>query len=223
MIARKAACHIHTHHSYDSMTSPQAIVEVAIKLRIDYLLICDHDSWAGSIDAENYTQKKNYTLKIPFAAEVCTDIGDVIVVSESATFPLIKDHQELYRAVKDVGGYTILPHPFDGHLLEKIDFDCIDVIETFNSRSRPENNQKASELVKNLKKPFVYGSDAHFLQHVPFVTFTFEGTPPYFRNACPVTLSYTSQQAKKFTQCIKGLKTRDLMLTLRSFKRWLFT
>lgn len=216
----KAACHIHTHHSYDSMTSPQTIVETAVKNQIDYLLICDHDSWEGSIKAWEYARKKEYPITIPLAAEVFTDIGDIIVVGCTKTFPLVKNHKELYKAVKEFGGYTILPHPFDGHSLERLDFNCVDVIEVFNSRSQPEKNRKAVELAKTFQKPHIYGSDAHFQRHFSNAIFMFEGTPPYFRNACPMELTYTSQKEKKLTQVIKGLKKRDLLLFLRSLKSW---
>ena len=36
---KRAACHIHTSFSYDSVTSPKSIVEAAVRNHIDYLLI----------------------------------------------------------------------------------------------------------------------------------------------------------------------------------------
>lgn len=218
---KKAACHIHTCYSYDSLTSPKAIVEAAMKQQVDYLLISDHDTWDGSVAAWEYARKKEYPITIPFAVEVCTEIGDVIAVGGNKKFPIIKNHKELYAAVKEVGGYTILPHPYDGHALGRVDFSCIDVIEVFNSRSQPDKNLKSADLAKTFQKPHIYGSDAHFLRHLQNVIFLYEGTPPYFHNACPMQLLYTSQKEKKLTQAIKGIKTMNPMLFMRSMKSFL--
>lgn len=216
---KKAACHIHTHYSYDSMSSPKALVEAAIKHKVDYLLICDHDSWEGSVKAREYATQKGYSLTIPFAVEVFTDIGDVIVVNSLEPFPLVKDHRELYRKVKELDGYTILPHPYDGHDLNNVDYECIDVIEVFNSRSQQSNNDKAMDLAKTLGKPFIFGSDAHFLRHFTNAFFMFEGTPPHFESVSAEQLLPTKRRDKKMSQVIKGIKTWDLMLILRSLKR----
>lgn len=204
------------------MTSPQKIVDLALENKIDYLVIADHDTVAGSVEASAYAKQKGFPIEIPVAAEYYTDIGDIVAVGVPTSFKLVKDHRELCQAVKECGGYTILPHPYDHHQLEQIAFPLIDCIEVFNSRCSETYNEEAAALAAKLNKPQVYGSDAHFLCDVCNCIFEYNGRTPFDSSTTPVALRYTTKFRKNLSQLVKSLKTRDLRLMWRIIKRMLY-
>ncbi len=222
---KRWANHIHTWHSFDSLISPKKVVDLACRSRIHYLLICDHDSLAGSLAARSYAKENHLDVEIPVAAEYLTNIGDVIVVNISETFEKIWDQAELCSVVKKLGGYVILPHPFKGHNLDAIDYTHIDCIEVFNSRCTIDQNENAFELALQRNKRMVYGSDAHLLGDVLSVVSLFKGNSPFEMQTLPIQLRYTSPVNVIFTQLVKGAKTRDRRLFVRTAiclaKTWL--
>lgn len=219
---RRGLFHIHTCHSFDCWVSPKSIVKKAIKEEIDYLVISDHDSLEGSIKAKEYAQQEDLSIEIPISAEYYTDIGDIVVVGVPEDFQKIVDHRVLCREAKAAGGYTILPHPYDHHKLEEIDFPLIDSIEVFNSRSSLRHNEKALDLAMKLNKPFLFGSDAHFLKDLTNCSFRFSGDHPFGYQIFPSRLSYTSQKRKDCSQLIKSWKQKDPLLFMRILKRMVF-
>lgn len=216
---RRALFHLHTQYSFDSLSSPSKIVERAFKQGINYLVISDHDSLTGSIKANEYAQLHEIPIEIPIAAEYNTDIGDVIAVGVTRDFQKIYDHRELCRAVKSLGGYTALPHPFAKHNLDQIDFSLIDCIEVFNSRCNVENNKRALELALKLSKPTIFGSDAHFLEDLFNCLFIYSEKNPFEGQVFPLQLSYTSKFRINSSQIIKSFKTRDPRLAIRMLKK----
>lgn len=167
--------HVHTWHSHDSLSPPKLVVERAKALGVTSLLVTDHETLAGSIEARRYAQAQGYKLQIPIAAEVRTDIGDVIVANVPEDFELSRDHVRLAKSCKAAGGVTIVPHPYYQHRLEDIDWSVIDAIETVNGRCSSAQNERAAALAQKLGKPEFYGADAHFLRHMESVMGTYTG------------------------------------------------
>lgn len=167
--------HVHTHHSHDSLSSPHDLVERAMILGARVLMITDHESLLGSLEARAYARKKNYSLHIPIAAEVRTEIGDLIVADVPEDFRLVTDHIKLAQTCKAVGGYTILPHPYQQHKLDDIEWDLVDAIETINGRCGARTNERALELARKLQKPEFFGVDAHFPWHLDKIRAGFRG------------------------------------------------
>lgn len=219
MTLKKAISHVHTHHSFDCRVSPRKIVEKAVKMGIDYLLITDHDSLAGSIEAAAYAKERGYSIRIPVAAEYSTNVGDIIVAYVPPDFERVKDHAALCLNAKACGGVTILPHPFKGHQLEKIDFSLIDCVEIYNSRCSASENLQAQALAANLEKPVVYGSDAHTLADLDNAVFAYEGPTPFNEQTVPLRLLSTSKLNKEYSRMILGVKLRKPKEVLRAIKR----
>lgn len=215
----KGIFHLHTHHSYDSLTRPGKIVDVALENGIDFALISDHDTLIGSIEAREIALKRGAKLHIPVAGEFLTDIGDVIVAEVPPDFAPSFDHRDLCLRAKESGGYTILPHPFDGHHLDRIDFTLIDCVEIFNSRSRPENDALSQELALKLNKPVIYGADAHFSFDILNCPFEWEGALLSPRTLKPIRLAKTPPYRKSLSQAVKGFKQKDPALIIRSLIR----
>lgn len=216
---RKAISHIHTNHSFDCMVSPRRIVELAMKWHIDYLVITDHDTVLGSVEARNYAAEKGYKIDIPIAAEFTTDIGDVIASGVGPDFKRIKDHQALCRSAKDQGGFLILPHPYKGHRLDKINYDLIDCIEVYNSRCTIQENLQAYELAVKLGKKMVYGSDAHTLKDLGNAIFAYDGETPFNSHTVPVRMMPTPWHHNELSRFIRGIKLNKTKESLRAIKR----
>lgn len=211
--------HLHTNHSYDSMTSPAKIVDVAIKNRLDFLLIADHDTLAGSLEAKEIAAERCPSLQVPIAGEFFTDVGDIIVADVPEDFASSFDHKDLCRRAKEAGGFTVLPHPLDAHYLERIDFNCIDCIEIFNSHSKPKHDELSKELALRHNKPVIYGADAHFSADLLNCLFEWEGFLLAPTQMKPVRLVKTPPYRQSLSQAIKGIKQKDPALFLRSLIR----
>lgn len=219
---KKAITHVHTHHSFDCITNPAKIVEKAIKMNIDYLLISDHDTLAGSIEAAAYAKEKGYPIHIPIAAEYYTEIGDVIVGNVPPDFQSdLNNHVVLCREAKEQGGFTILPHPYKAHDLDKIDFSLIDCIEVFNPRCNWKDNLSAIALAKKLNKPTVYGSDAHTLIDLENAVFSYLGNTPFNEQTAPLRLLPTPWYRKEYSHIVRSIKRNQPKEFLRGVKRGL--
>ena len=216
---RKIIFHVHSSYSCDSNANPQKIVDFAIKNHVSCLVITDHDSLEGSISAKEYATKKKLNIKIPISAEYLTNICEIIAVNLPENFKNIFNHKELCRAIKKEGGYTILPHPFRGHQLNKIDYRNIDYIEIFNSRSSFEENKNALLLAKNQGKKKIYGSDAHFLKTINNVITVYNKNNPFDNQIKSLYLKYTNKNKILFSQLIKARKTKNLKLFIISTMR----
>lgn len=150
--------HIHSKYSYDSVMEPYNILKLCDKFGFDVLSITDHDSIEGSLIAKKHGAE--FGIKVLIGEERKTDCGDIIGLNlneEINSYNWI----EVIEEIKNQGGISIFPHPFRGHnKIEKI-AQYVDIIETFNSRSSIDENNKALNLALKFNKPSVAGSDAH--------------------------------------------------------------
>lgn len=211
--------HLHTRHSFDSMTKPAKIIDIAIRNKVDFVLIADHDTLAGSIEAKEIAAGQGANIQIPVAGEFFTDVGDIIVADVPEDFAPSFDHKDLCRRAKAAGGFTVLPHPLDGHYLERTDFSLIDCIEIFNSRSKPENDLLAHKLAVKHQKPMIYGADAHFSADLLNCLFEWEGPLLAPSMMKPLRLIKTPPYRKHLSQAVKGVKQKDPALFIRSLIR----
>lgn len=217
----RAILHTHTHFSYDSWISPSKLVEKAKEMQIDLLLITDHDTLCGSVAAARYAAEKGYEMQIPIAAEYLTDCGDVIVVNVPPDFRADFSAKELCRKAKELGAIVFLPHPFDHHDLNGIDFEYIDYVEVYNSRSSAANNSKALALCAEKGKLASYGGDVHLLRDLGRVVCTYErAEQPFTASFSPIEpLLSTPKKHKTYSQLIKAWKQRNLKLLLYNIKK----
>lgn len=155
--------HTHTHHSYDSIMNPATILKLAKKRGLDGIVICDHNTIKGGIEAFSLNKDPNFIVII--GAEIYTDAGDVtgIFLTKEIT---ARTFNEVVKEIKAQGGKTILNHPYKGHDLTKVDFSQIDFIEGYNSRLSKKDNEKAVALAKKHNIPIIAGSDSHLYNEI---------------------------------------------------------
>lgn len=210
--------HIHTSYSYDCVTNPKHIVEASARNGIRSLLICDHDTVEGAVAAQFYASRMGIDLFIPVAAEYATDAGDIIVANVPKTFTGSRNCIELCERAKQARASVILPHPYKGHVLEKIDMASVDAIEVFNSRCSMEQNEEATNLAIRERKPMVFGSDAHRLSEMLNAVMACEGDNPFAWRLWPLRLMPVPASSIAKSQLIKGIKTRNVGLVTSSTK-----
>ena len=169
--------HMHTRHSFDSLSEPRWLVERAEELGIDVIAVTDHGTWKGSTECRECAIEAGLALHVILAAEYHTDHGDVIGLF------LDREHHErsavrLCDAIHESGGLTLLPHPYRWHELDEDLLSRMDLIEVHNSRTSQADNQRAAELAKQRGLPGLVGPDAHRISEIALARNLFDGEKP---------------------------------------------
>lgn len=169
--------HVHTHHSYDSLNDPRALVARAVARGVDVLAVTDHDTWRGAVETLDVATRTGSPLRVILAAEFATDQGDVIGL-------FLKDEPRERSAIKvcdaihEQGGLVLLPHPFRWHRLDDPLLSRVDLVEVFNSRTARADNARAAELAKSRGLAELVGPDAHRVWELDLARVVFEGDLP---------------------------------------------
>jgi len=143
----------------DSFLSPKSIVKLASLRGLDAIAITDHNTIKGGLKTESI---KTEGLTIVVGSEINTDFGDLIGLFLNSEI-ISRDWGGVVDEIKDQDGLVVLPHPYrrkrfpSSELLKNVD-----IIESVNARTSKELNLNAQKLAKDLKKPMICGSDAHF-------------------------------------------------------------
>lgn len=160
----KGLIHYHTHHSYDCIQQPKDILAKAQAAKLDFLVITDHDTIAGSLEMRELLKAKDLHIEVPIAAEYYTDHGDVIAVGIKDEI-VAREFHAFCAEVRAQGGLLLLPHPFMGHRDIEMLAQNVDVIEVYNPRQGIELDEKAMDLALRHGKPYYHGSDGHLLSN----------------------------------------------------------
>ncbi len=158
---------LHVHTKYSSkcgILDPKDIIKIAMKKRLDGIVITDHDTIKGGIETKKY---ENNDIRVIIGCELNTLQGEIIGLFLTEE---IKS-RDIYEAIDEIhlqGGLVIVPHPFDElrkTRLKNVRYyvNKIDAIEGFNSRCIFDRyNKYAIKFADEHKIPIVAGSDAHF-------------------------------------------------------------
>lgn len=157
--------HMHSHHSHDSKTRLQPILEAAHKHGLRAIAITDHDNLGGSLEAMELAPKG--LLLIP-GMEITSEVGDIIALFIHAPIKAL-DLEGIVAEVRAQDGILYLPHPFRGRRSLSLDLiKNIDVFEIFNGRSQGINynndsfgNSEIVQFAQEHRLTGIGGSDAH--------------------------------------------------------------
>jgi predicted metal-dependent phosphoesterase TrpH len=160
--------HLHTHRSFDCLSSPDDILRAARARGIDHVIITDHNEIRGALELKEADPER-----VIVGEEVKTREGfDVIGIFVQELIPKGTPARETCRRVRDQGGVVYLPHPFDGSRapdpkqLEAL-LEWIDVVEVHNARCWPGSlNGRAREWAVARGKLMGAGSDAHTIREI---------------------------------------------------------
>jgi hypothetical protein len=162
----KADLHLHTEYSFDSTTSPEAIIKRCQKTGVNCIAVADHGTIEGALRV-----KEMAPFRVIVAEEVLTPLGEIMGMFLTEAIPSNISVDEAIRQIKAQNGLVCLPHPFD-HMrgINDRGFDEImrllhqvDVIEVFNSRAMRlgNSNPKALAFATEHRLLKSAGSDAH--------------------------------------------------------------
>jgi predicted metal-dependent phosphoesterase TrpH len=167
--------HIHSQFSYDSLLTPEKILEVAKYKGLSGIAITDHETIRGGLLAQRVNRDSGFAVIV--GSEVKTDVGDIIGLFLHQEIKS-RNYLEVIDEIRDQGGMVVLPHPFRGHKLSSELVSAVDAIETFNSRTGKAENILAEELRERHGKAAVAGSDAHFYSEIGLGRTEVNGSEP---------------------------------------------
>jgi predicted metal-dependent phosphoesterase TrpH len=160
--------HLHTRHSFDCLSEPSRILEVADRRGIDRLVVTDHNEIRGALELRELAPDR-----VLIGEEVKTREGfDVIGILLTELIPGGTPAVETCERILEQGGIVYVPHPFDGgrsgaaELLHSV-AHLVDVVEVHNARCVLERyNRRASDWARENGKLRGAGSDAHTASEV---------------------------------------------------------
>jgi predicted metal-dependent phosphoesterase TrpH len=215
--------HCHSQYSYDSLTSISAYLKIAQRQSLDFIILTDHDTIAGSQALKAAATRRLPHLQVPIAAEYQTDEGDVIAAFIDGEVRARK-FTDFVREVREQNGLLLLPHPYVGHPAPDLVAAACDLVEVFNCRTRESKNSRAYELARSLGKHGYAGADAHFARSICSAVVEVENRGSLrgsILNGSPSwkTPRPTSRWEFGASQLIKAWKRRDAALALRMLRR----
>ena len=161
-----ADLHMHTSHSYDCATDPEALVDHCIAQGLGAIAITDHNEVSGAQAAAALGKP----ITVIVGEEVKTAQGEVIGLFLNERIEPGLDMGETIAAIQEQGGLVYMPHPFDrlhtipdaATLLRHL--DQIDILEVYNSRLLFDSfNDDALRFATKYNLIQAAGSDAHVL------------------------------------------------------------
>jgi len=191
---------------------------------VSLLILSDHNTVKGSLEAANKIKSRDLNIICPPAAEYKTEFGDVILVGLNKDLKMHKFH-DLIRASIDNDCKLLLPHPYHDHSNIEYLANNVDYIEIFNSRNSLQDNKKAFELAIKTKKKTFASPDAHLLSEYAYciVEYSCDVQSRWFEIIdCDwrfKTKIKTSKSNIYKSALIKSLKHKSLINTFKSLVR----
>ncbi len=160
--------HVHTVHSYDCLSDPDAVIGTAVARGLDRVVIADHNEIEGAL-----ALKERYPDRVIVGEEVKTaERVDIIGLYITERIPKGTPARETCERIRAQGGLVYFPHPYaagtggGGKVLEEV-ADLVDVVEGFNARLHSARlNERAQAFARSRGLPMGAGSDAHTLREI---------------------------------------------------------
>jgi predicted metal-dependent phosphoesterase TrpH len=164
-----ADLHAHSSASFDSLASPEKMVQKALRIGLTHLAITDHERIDGALRARDLAPDD---LQIIIGEEVRTRAGDLIGLFLERPVPPGLSPAETAAAIHEQGGLVGLPHPFDRFRSSGGDkaaaaaevaalAAAVDYVEIHNARAYGSANPMAAQFANEHGIPGVASSDAH--------------------------------------------------------------
>ena len=172
--------HLHTSASFDCLSDPAAVLDVALERGLGRIAITDHNELDVALEMANAYPD----LIIPGEEVKTAESIDIIGLYLSELIPKGTPAVETIERIREQGGIPYLPHPYaagkkgaGGRFAELLAPQC-DVVEVFNARlHQPKQNQLAEKLAGRHASLRGGGSDAHTLREVGSVSVAVQPHP----------------------------------------------
>ncbi|MDP6101938.1 MAG: PHP domain-containing protein [Dehalococcoidia bacterium] len=174
--------HVHSKQSDDAGGTVEGYLKWISVLRkkgyqVDGLALTEHRGFDFEVDYSSLADR--YGAVVIKGAEIETDLGHVLVYGIT---PKLVDQfdfkdvtlaaHEVFRAVRDTGGYAIAAHPgrprigLWQHIQNGAWLVDVQTIERFNGGSSTEENSLAGQLAERYGFHCVGGSDSHYVSTI---------------------------------------------------------
>jgi predicted metal-dependent phosphoesterase TrpH len=168
--------HCYTIYSEDSLTSPQQLAETCQNKKIDRVVVTDHNTIAGAIEAHALDPER-----VIIGEEIQTTAGELLAAFILEEIPAGLEPIKAIRLLNEQCSFISVSHPFDRFrspwdkpTLNEI-LPYIDAIEAFNARCIwPGFNWDVATFGKQNAIPGISGSEAHTLSEVGAATLLLE-------------------------------------------------
>lgn len=181
--------HMHTWHSHDCVTPPEALAARCVEVGLTCVAVTDHNSMEGARAVREIAP-----FMVIVGAEIMSTAGEITGLFLEEEVPVGLDPVATARRIKEQGGLVSIPHPFTGMGRSALDratagelLPYVDVVEGFNARTmRSRDNAAAREFAAEHGLPVTAVSDAHTLRELGRCYTElpeFDGTPEGFRAA----------------------------------------
>ena len=166
MKIEKVDFHCHTIASKDSLSTPIDVVNTARKRGLTKLVITDHNSIQGALEAQMIAP--DFVI---IGEEVMTTKGEILASFVKEEIPAGLPPMKVIEELKAQGAFISLSHPFDIHRsghwkpeeLEEM-LPHLDAVEGFNARCvDPAFNEHALAFANRHGLPITVGTDSHSL------------------------------------------------------------
>lgn len=161
--------HMHTSHSWDCATDPEALLFVARKVGLTAIAVTDHNEISGALACAELADE--YGIQVIVGEEVKTAEGEVIGLFLSERIEPGLSWHDTIQQIRAQDGLVYVPHPFDRlHTIPSArtlrdSIDEIDAFETYNARLAFEQfNRDAARFARKYNLIEGAGSDAHVVQ-----------------------------------------------------------
>lgn len=154
--------HVHSEDSYDGHEPIELLLEQAVDIGLDGIVVTDHDEIGESLRAADIAPEYGL-IGIP-GVEVSTAAGHLLAIGVEERPDPRQPLPETVCEIRELGGVAVVPHPFQRtrHGVRKRRITDCDAIEVFNSWTfTGYQNQRAMRFAENNGYPGVAASDAH--------------------------------------------------------------
>ena len=157
-------CHTHTKFSHDCSTELKDYIRAAEEANLEAVCVTDHNTIRGGLEI----RELDPPFRVVVGSELRTISGDLIGLFLEREVESHMPISRTAREIKEQGGITYLPHPFDRFadtpgLWEREELlTHLDVVEVHNSRLVFDSaNRRAAAFAAERGVPGGAGSDAH--------------------------------------------------------------
>ncbi len=167
---------LHTHTCYsgfskvffipypESVTSPEVMVDAAVKKGMDVLCITDHNEMKGAWRAQRYVKANRLAIEVVPGEEITTAEGEILGLFLQERIDPGLSAVETIELIHDQGGLAVAPHPFSyrcpslGRRVEQLKLDGIEVL---NAGHRDAYVNRLAQEEAGSSFAHTGGSDAH--------------------------------------------------------------
>ncbi len=174
-----ADLHIHSRYSWDGVAPVASILAYAAQVaQLNVIAITDHNQIDGALEAMQLAPA--YGIEVIPGCEVSTAEGHLLALFVTRRIPAGLSLMDTVRAVGDLGGYCVAPHPMAGRASDSLSAQAIRAalqqpdlrriligIEAYNAGNVgwlfKDGNPQAAQLGRELGLAALGASDAHML------------------------------------------------------------